>query len=186
MVRVLVASVVAAVLVFVWGAVSWLAVGWHARVMSPIPDGPVISAMQEHLPGSGVYYFPPPPAPGATPEQQAAFQARHATGPIGLLMFRKEGVPAMEPIVFAKGLAISAAAAFFAAIAARGCRTFVGRYTMVVCMALFAACVGKVTEWNYWYLPTPYTLFMSADLVIGWLIGGVAIAGIVKPSGAKN
>ena len=52
---------------------------------------------------------------------------------------------------------------------------------LVGLLGLFAALVTHVAYLNWMWFPVDHTLAMSADVVIGWLLAGLAMAAIVGP-----
>src|SRR5262249_33656674 len=103
MVRVIVASLLAAVVLFVWGAVWWMALPFAGWAMKPMPnEEAVVAALKTGLPDSGTY-FSPYGDQNATPEQEAALLERHRQGPLAQVIYIKDGVDPMAPAAFAVG-----------------------------------------------------------------------------------
>ncbi len=61
MARCIVASLLGAAAVFLWGTISWT-LPWHTDSMKHLPGGDATMAViQEKLPESGLYVYPPYP-----------------------------------------------------------------------------------------------------------------------------
>lgn len=190
MVRVLVAAILGALVVFIWGAVAW-------TVLQPYNDGfkrmsdeaAVTAVLDANLPESGAYFLPPMPehGPNVSDEERIAineaFTARHEKGPLGMILFHKSGEPIMEPLILVRGYGIQAGAAFIMALVLAIARvpSFVGRFAIALLMAMFAVTMTHIVNWNFLRFPDGFTLVLIADGVIAWALGGFVIALIVKP-----
>src|SRR5687768_2179158 len=89
--------------VFVWTAISWMALPWHMQTLSTLTDeSAVLKAVRKAAPASGLYAVPNPHAwnPAATPEERKAVEdkglAAIQEGPSGLFMIRTEGYDMMN------------------------------------------------------------------------------------------
>ena len=181
MLRPLLAALIGAIIVFAWGAVSWMVLDYHWNVVHPIPAETAISqALKAADLKTGVYIVPAPPHPSPTEEQMRDFEARHKAGPVYRLYYQAEGSEPMPPRVFAKGLLINFVAAYIAALmsqlAANAGAGLFRRWFTVVLVGIFGALVGPVylANWDAW--PDNYTTVMAIDTVVGWTLAGAAIA----------
>ncbi len=190
--RVLLATIVGAIIVFAWGAVSWTVLDWHWNVIRTAPKGDQIAErLKEDLPRSGVYFLPMPPHDPANPggkvseADQEAWAARHRAGPVAMILIQRDGMEPMDPMVFARGLGIAAAGAFFMACIARICSSaklgLLSRWAVTVFLPLFASAAVIATHWNYFYQPTDWAIHRAADVTVGWSLAGFAIAAITGP-----
>ncbi len=191
--RVILGSILTALVVFIWGAVAWTVLQPYNDAFLQMSDEAAVSAvLNEQLPESGAYFLPPMPvdAPNATEEEKAAtmdaFVARHERGPLGLILFHKSGEPLMEPMLLVRGFAIQAGAAFLMALALSIARvpSFFGRYGIVLLMALFAVTMTHAVNWNFLRFPDAFTLVLIADGLVAWGLGGFVMAIIVRPKHA--
>lgn len=185
MLRPILAAAAGAVIVFIWGAISWMVLDYHWSVVGPLPDEPAVTqALQASGLKTGVYFAPCPPHPAPTAEQMQAFEARHRAGPVYQIHYRAEGSEPMAPPVFAKGLLINFVAAYIAALVAQlaanaGAGWFRRCFTVAL-VGVFGALVGPVYlgNWDNW--PDNYTTVLAIDTVIGWTLAGAAIAMITR------
>lgn len=187
MLRVVVGGLVAGVIVFAWGNISWMQLNWHNETIHPLAHEPAVVEVlgRENL-ATGVYWLPGL-AEGAAPGTAAwdDFAGRHRRGPIATIFYTREGQEPMSPRVFAGGLAINVLAGLIVATmmsyVAAGGAPYIRRANVGGMSGLFAALVGHLASWNWMSFPLPYTVVMMADLVIGWSLAGLAMALVIRP-----
>ena len=187
--RLIVAVVVAALVVFLWGFVSWSALSLWGDQVRPMPeDAAVSAALMDSLPSSGAYYFPPMPDGGGSAEESAGaierWSARHGRGPIGMVLIQREGADPMSPGIFVGGMVLNLVnallmAAAMTAVSVRGAG-FGVRLAIGICMVLFAALATHGSSWNWFYFPDDYTVAMMADTIIGWTLAAIVMAAILR------
>lgn len=189
-VRILVAALVAAVVVFVWGAVGW-AGGLYSFGFKPMPAGNDLAAqLAASVPESAGYYYPPlPDTLGMTPQQaELAMQEaneRYRTGPIMLALVHKGGVDPQSPTIFLRGFAIEffacAVLAAIMGIAAKfGARTQ-DRVALALALAAFVVLGVHGVMWNFMHIPDSFSIAMAIDGFVGWSLAGLVCALIVRP-----
>lgn len=188
--RIAIAALVAAVIVFVWGFIAWAAVGLWSGQLRQLPNHlVVVEAIRSSVPESGAYYFPPmstvpePASPEIAAREQERFVAEHRAGPIGMLLVRREGAEPMDPMVLVTGLALSFGGAVLMSavatfLARRGAR-WRERFAATFAMALFAAIAVRGSDWAWFSFPTDYTVAVVLDLLVGWSLAAIAVATIV-------
>ncbi len=184
MTRLLIAALLAAIVVTIWGAVSWTVLPWHLMVMETIPDGEAVTeSLRERVPGSGLYHYPGAEE-GAGPD---AWVERYRRGPnINFLVFSATGSDPFSPWLLARGFALNFVAAFLAAAllaaAAPALARFGSRVLFVALLAGFAALQSRLVDWNWWGFPLDYSLVTAFDLVIGWTLAGLVLAWRLTPA----
>jgi len=182
----LLGGVLGGVLVFIWGAISWMVLPWHAATMKKFSNEDVVAVtLQAYAPEPGVYVLPNAGG-GKTPEEKRA------------LMQEAERAMAEGPIVFASiqgpsqgmgkqmglGTQILAAMLITWIVLQAGLASFGGRLALVLAFAVAASLVGIVPNWIWWGFSTDFTLVGIADMLIGWALGGLAIAWVTaSPAG---
>ncbi|MCI0436914.1 MAG: hypothetical protein L0271_25230 [Gemmatimonadetes bacterium] len=183
--RVVVASIVAAVLVFAWGWLAWIQVGMYEFAFRGVPHAEtVVPTLESSISEPGTYYFPGMPEDQDDTAAMDAWRTQHADGPIGILHYRNPGVDPQQVSVYLRGFAIIFAGALLLAclVRASGRGTFGGRFGIAVLAALFVVCTSHASNWSWFHLPDAYSLAMSIDVVVAWLLAGAAVAAIVQPS----
>jgi hypothetical protein len=62
---------------------------------------------------------------------------------------------------------------------------FIGRVACVTLVGILASIMTLVPYWNWYGFPTDFTLAQIAENTVGWLLAGVVLALIVRPSAPK-
>lgn len=183
--RLLIAALLAAVIVTLWGAVSWTVLPWHSMVVEGIPDGePVADALAERLPDSGLYYHPGT-GEGEDPDTWAE---RYRRGPnINFLVWSETGSDPFSPWLLGRGFLLNLVAAFLAAAllaaAAPALPGFGSRVLFIGLLAGFAALQSRLVDWSWWHFPLDYSLVAALDLVVAWTLAGLVLAWRIRPAG---
>lgn len=181
----LVAALLAAVVVTLWGAVSWTVLPWHRMVVEAIPDGEAMAgALAERLPESGLYHHPGL-AESGDPDARTA---RYRRGPnINFLVWSVSGSDPFSPWLIGRGFLLNLVAAFLAAalLAAAwpALQGYGSRVLFVALLAGFAALQSRLLDWSWWGFPLDYSLVAALDLVVGWTLAGLVLAWRVRPAG---
>lgn len=189
MVRTIISGFVGAIIVFMWGFLAWPTLDlWGDDLRSLPGEGSVEAFLGEQVPEDGAYYFPGMPEDMEDTEAMGAWAERHEEGPIGLVTILHEGYDPMAPGTMLGGLILS----FLGAILVSGVLAYAGslgssyggRVAIGIVFALFAVVSTFVMQWNWFSWPGDYTKALSLDLLIGWIIAVVVMAGIV--GGARS
>src|SRR3990170_4530509 len=124
--RVLIATVVGAVVLFAWGMAAWMVLPLHDGSIKRISDETVVATLlQKQGLKTGVYMYPAMPEPGAGMPQQeiekaeAEWKERHTNGPIFSIYYTTEGSEPMPPKMMAGGWVINFIAVCIASVLLR-------------------------------------------------------------------
>lgn len=182
--RVLLASIVAAVLMFAWGFVFWGLCCMGTKLAAPLPaELDVLAALRNSQAPSGMYVYPLLADP-SDEEALAEWKNKHREGPLLQLAYRKEGGPPMPPSVFAQGLghyfAVALLTSCLLALAARGLPHFGGRLVFVLLVSLVAAIWSNVGDVVWWFHSPRYCLGNMAYTMGAGLVMGLVVAAIVR------
>ena len=182
--RVLLAAVLSAVLMFVWGFVFWGVLNIGAKLMQPLPEElDVLAVLRKSNAASGMYVYPMP-ADAADPAGNESFEAKHREGPILQMAYQAEGGPPMPPMKFAQGLghyfAVALLTGCLLALAARGLPSFGSRMIFVLLLSLIAAVWGNVGDAVWWFHSRAYCLGNMAYVMGAGLAMALVLAAIVK------
>ena len=185
--RVLLASILAAVLMFAWGFVFWVVLGFGDRLMQPLPaELDVLAALRNVQAPSGMYAYPMLGNVDSE-DARAEFERKHLEGPLLQLAYRKEGGPPMPLFVFAQGFghyfAVALVTSCLLVLAARGLPRYSGRLVFVLLVSLVAAIWGNVGD-VVWFLHSPVYCVGSIVYAMGaGLVMGLVLAAIDPPPG---
>lgn len=194
--RIILASILSGIILFVWGMLSWMVLPIHDGTLRPLPDSQaVIDVLKKQNLEDGYYLYPayPESPSGPGPEMDAMmqeFEKKHQAGPIFSVIYKAEGMPPMPPQMMIAGLLINMLSSFIAATLLsmaikNGARmTYFQRFRFVALIGVFAAIVSFLNLKNWMYYPTDFTRAMMLDLLLTWIIGGLVIAALIKPAKA--
>jgi hypothetical protein len=189
-IRTIIGGVCAGVAMFIWGAVSHMALGLEESTIKEFPDEePVISTLKANIKEPGFYGFPGMLLPkGATKEQTAEAEKKwtekYQAGPRGILVYRPDGEQALSPKQLGLQFVAETIVALIAAIAlsqAVALKSYVGRLAFVTMLGLLPFFMINFPHWNWYGFPTDYTLIQLADKLLRLFVGGSVLAAIIKP-----
>ncbi len=171
--RVVVAGLLAGLTVFVWSAISHMALPLGEVGISPLPvPGELLPAIRERVPESGFYAFP-------WDEDAAKRAAALRTEPRGILVV----TPASQPFSFGGALATEAATniagGLLAAFLFAGLGTsLVGigqRLAFGAALGAFASLAIDFSYWTWDGFPTEYLAAQLVDHIVGWSLAALVI-----------
>lgn len=179
--KTLLAGLVGGIIVFFWGAVSWMALPFHSASLNnmPQPSAEVESFLAD-LGESGIYHFPGLPPSN---DQMAEYTERMRRGPrVTKMVYRAEGSEPFLPANFVINISSSIGAALVAAalLAAAGIAGYGRRVLFVAALGLFATLAQTVPSWVWWSYPTDFAIAEVVDALMAWALAGLAIARIVR------
>ncbi len=183
MVRILIAAIVGGVLMFVWGAVTHVALPFERQALQPIPnEAAVMSSLRSNLATAGMYTFPWTDSSGkATLEQKKTWQQQLVSGPSGLLIYRPSGGEAMSPRQLASELVSNMLAALFGAFVLVQLPGGYGRRALSIAAIGIAAWLSiSVSQWTWYGFSTPFLIGDLVDQFGGWLLAGLGMAAIIR------
>ncbi len=167
----LMGGILGGLVVFTWGAISWMVLPWHDSTMKQFSNQDVVAVtLDAYAPETGVYFL----APGLDEQGQPINGVEQ-----GRVVFAaiQDPMPSMNPAML-KGLVTQILAALLVTwLVLKGAYpSFGARVSVVLVFAAAASLVGVVPNWIWWGFATDYSLVMIADMVIGWGLAGVVIA----------
>ena len=178
--RTLLAGLAAGIAMFVWSSFAHVATPLGTMGVSTLPDesvtvGNLASALGDK---GGLYLFPSNMVRGAS--------SSAATAPGGFLVFNPETPTSLQPrklvIEFLTELAEGMIAAWLVAQTALvGYLTRVGFVGMI---GLAAAITTNIPYWNWYTFPTAYSVGYAFIQIVAYLVAGLVIAAIVRPTPA--
>ena len=162
------AGIVGGIILFIWYAVSWMVLPWHASTLNGFKDEKAVSeVIIANAPQSGIYLLPS--AQMSSQEQSpemVMFASVHQVGTQSMMM---QGAVSLVTQIISALL-----------VAWLLCKTaglgYAGRVGFVVVFALAASFVSHVPYWNWFYFNSQFTLVQVADLLVGWFLAGLVMA----------
>jgi hypothetical protein len=181
--KLILGAILAGVVLMVWGFVTWGLFANVVNVVKPVPNEAVVAdAIRQNIPATGTYYIPWEGMEGS-PEEKAAWEARHAAGPIVTLCVRKDGVSANMGPVMIKGFVHFVVSAFLAALllrmAAPALPTWGKRVGLLTVAGVFGSVAMQMSPSIWWYAPWGFTLFNMVATVSGWILAALVLAKFV-------
>lgn len=172
--RNLLLSVVAGLVLFVWGFFFWAVLPWHSMVANQFTNEAAVSqALKENAPQAGVYFLPFSEKDHG-PGQVGAFANVLPQG-TEMGMGRQMGIGIITQIISAflvltllgmtGGLSFWKATGFFAL------------------MGFTISFVSHAPYWNWFGFPAGYVGVTILDMSAGWTLAGLAVA---KFAGSKT
>ena len=165
------AVVLSAVVLFVWGFVSWTILPWHNAVANKFADESAVSSvLKENAPSAGIYYLPfaqEDLKPGAV---------------FALANVLPDGVDMGMGEMMGLGLLGQAVSAALV-ILLLGNTSNLDYWQRVRFVALTGLAIGFVSHfpyWNWFGFSTSYTLVIILDSLIAWLLAGIVMARFVE------
>lgn len=174
---------------FIWSTVSWEMLGWHEKTMLSFRNDDEVSAViGSHSLQDGTYMLPGlPPTAGMTAEQkksaEAVLTAKMQTGPIMVAAVRRNGFGSFGAAMAVQLLGLMAAAFLLTWLLLQtSALTYARRVAFLAVAGLAASVITDLPNWNWWGFSGAYTAVNLADTTLTWLLAGLVIAKVAKPS----
>lgn len=178
-VRVVLASLAAALVIFAWGFVYWAVLMPPSRIFGQSADEAALSeALVTYLLETDTYYVP-----GWTSDT-AALQSRFATGPVATIFFHRDGVATGSPLTFLYGYLQTALACLLVAMLLYRCASALPSYGGRVGVVLLAGLGGTVLVSLggpiWWHQPWRFHLIQLLYAAVAWLLAGFVLGALIK------
>jgi len=167
MTRILTASVAGGVVLFFWGFLTHVVIGWYDAAWQGFTDErAVTAAIEAHAPAGGVYYLPFRPDPNRPPATEAMVIVRAAGDrpPMGVQMAGGLAINVVSVALVLLLLSPRAASPYWVRV---------GHFTLA---GLVIGFVGQAYYWNWFGFPTVYFGLSVADSIIAWTLAGLVAA----------
>lgn len=189
--RVFIASLVGAIVSFIWGAVSWMVLDWHHSTIRSFDNEEALTKLiatsaREH----GVYLLPNwmgRPMRNPTPESQAAEQKAKVGRQAGPAVFAIVRTGQQQhrfgmDLTFAYAFLRSLGACFIVALLVRQTKRldYIQKVGFCVLCGIFAGLATDVPMLIWFEAPLRYTLINMADHLCEWFLVGLVIGALVQ------
>ncbi len=185
--RILLASLLAAVVAFFWGFVSWAMLPWH-NPMNFKNSAAVSEAIKASAPDHGIYMLPSGAESMSDEAGMKRIEEELKTGPFVWAVVR----PAPTSMDMAGPMVLGFLRAFLAAVilslmlSQLGRDCFRSRVLFCVTAYLLVSINGDAPNWIWFHGPTKNLLIMTADHLIEGLLVGLILAKFIRPAAAKS
>jgi len=183
--KLIVPSLLAAVAVFIWTAISWMLLGWHEVDMKGITDSSLAKQMQTSMTEPGIYFYPGYSETGEELSMEEWTELRKAGPMVHFMVYDPVGAEWNMGTSMIKSFIINFISAFIAGVLLMMTLaqnpSFWRRVIFVMMLGMFAAFVGPFIEWNWWSYPTGYSMINAVDFCVTWFFAGLVLAWRIKP-----
>jgi hypothetical protein len=180
--RRILAAIAGGVVVFVWSALSHMALGLGTVGIRSMPNEERLTQAIRGGIEAGLYVFPGFDASRQmTPEEEKVYAEKYRRGPSGLLVVQPGGRDPMEPAQLAIELfadILAAGVAVFILVGLGG--SFVARVGAVGLLGVFEWLDINVSHWNWYKFPTAFTLAALVEQLVGWTLAGLVMTLILR------
>jgi len=181
-VRIVIASLMASVLMMAWGWFFWGFSGIPSKYIDRLPEEKdAVAAIRRHIAEPGMYHAPYWPAE-KNPEACQAYQERVKAGPLLWIIYHA-GEDMQDPIVYVRGfvhmIAMTLLAGGLLAMAAPRLPSYPARFGFVVVIGLLAATVA-LSDAVWFHHPWDFQLMVAGSALVSWILTALVLALLVK------
>ncbi len=174
--RALLSIIIGTIILFLWNAVSWMALPFHANTLKNIPDTVMQpSIMKKEMPESGVYHFPGMPT-DQTPAAMSEIEQKLQEGPrITLMVYKNSPTQLFDPKTFLFSLLVNFLTVIFTylIIAQIGIQGNGKIFLSALMIGVIAALVSDISQMVWYMFPVDYTLVNALDKIIAFGLLGL-------------
>jgi len=180
-------GLIGGLIVFLWGAVSWMVLPYHAKTLHHFQDEATVqNVLTPNMLASGVYVLPhPEPENAKLPDplaRQMAGQRQHLreSGPFMFVVYQPTGTGPML-LLMARDLALKILSAILVTwlLLQVGDVSYRRRVFFVMVVVMTGSILFSLGQWNWWAFPEDYVLLEILDGLAGWFLAGLVMAKIV-------
>jgi hypothetical protein len=183
--RILIASLLAAIVAFVWGFLSWALLPWH-RPMKFKDSAAVAQAIKANAPDHGIYMIPDW---GDDMSDEAARKMEEDLKNAPFVWAMVHPAPTdsgmVRPMIFGFLRAFVAAVILCILLSYSSRESFACRVRFCVLTYLLVSINGDGPFWIWFHGPLQNFLIMTADHLIEGLLVGLVLAKFIRPAAAK-
>lgn len=182
--RTILAGILAGLVAFVWSAVVHMNPVTAPMGLSMLnaKEPAMLAAIKANAPDPGLYFYPGMDmSKTMSKEEEAAWTAKFKAGPSGLLLVQPPGQEPMPPRMLIVEFVSTVLCGIIAAcIVASSVGSFGCRVMKVASLGLFTWLAISVSQWNWYSFPFAFIAVDAIDQTIGWLLGGLVLAKMIK------
>lgn len=185
--RLITSSLLAAVALFIFGAIYWMSPTSSIGVSDPADDAVAQALLGQIFPETGLYWVP---GMGTYSEDPERFEELHVTGPVAMVNIVHDAGPPMAPGTFIAGFIHEWIACFLIALlllkaspALPGFADKVGFVTLAGFTASFFIDISAVI---WWRMPLAVQIVSSIYVIVSWFIIGLILARFASKPGVRE
>ncbi|MEP7234079.1 MAG: hypothetical protein ABI778_02170 [Ignavibacteriota bacterium] len=184
MLRTLLAGFLGAIVLMIWGFLSWAVLPFHGSTTQTLPNEDAVTAtLKSGNVESGTYRIP---GMGKDAASKKVEMEKMTAGPIAWIHYQREGYGEMDVMYMIKGFLVCLfscilAASLLGKLSWSLASKYGARVGFVILLGLFLAVAGHLNDWAWLGYSTSFSLNMIADDIIGWSLAGCVIAWRIKP-----
>ena len=183
--NVLIAALLGALTVFLFGFVVYGVLGLHLKTISSFENPSAVAAMlKANAPEAGMYFLPNVSDAEGKMVEEDAYKAAAKAGPWAMLSIHPAGRDMEDVTPMGRGFVIEFLAALVAACMVRNMRpnsSYGCRVLLVASLGVFAGLVDPILNWNWLGDAISFSFFTAGMHVLTWLLGGLVIAKFAVP-----
>ena len=182
--KIIIASILGGLTIFVWGAISWVALPFHKTTIHSLTnEDAVVAALKAGGAATGAYMIP------GFADSKEVMDAKAEAGPLVHIYYRNEGMPPMDPMFFIKGILLDIVVMWLAVMMLSkiswSLASYGNRVRFMAMIGLIIAIGVRLGDTIYFGYPFDFIILIAIDEVIAWTLAGLVVARIVKPSVMK-
>lgn len=178
--KLVIASVVAAIVLFSWGYVAHMFLSLGSMGLKPLPAS-AVTALHTAVSESGMYVYPFVDPDTATADSMKEAEAQALAGPVVIMAYDHDGREMMPPSTMGIEFATNVLSALLAALVLmQVAGGFASRLFCVTLLGLFAGLTVNVPLWNWYGFSDGFTIAALIMHGVGWFLAGIPLAIMVK------
>ncbi|MBS0629215.1 MAG: hypothetical protein JSS30_03195 [Verrucomicrobia bacterium] len=165
-------GVVGGIVVYLWLTLAWVVFPAHRILINKFTEKTeVTQTITKYAPHDGIYVL----TPCDTKEEKAKESYM-----IFLNIRRGDCNSMVRPMIQGLLMQIIGAAFITYLLLKSKALKYWGRVWFVTIIGLIVAILGVLPDWNWWQFPSSWVALEVVDLVVGWFLGGLVIAKLIK------
>lgn len=178
--KIIISSLIGAIIVFIIQAASWMVLPIHKHSLKYTQaQDSIIEVLSANLQEDGVYMLPYLDPDKSTRQEMQELEKASVGKPWAVVYYHQVG-QTMIPGQFILGFLFNLFAVLVIAIILHSTKnsitSFAGRYLLVIGFVLFSLFQGSLINWNWWSTPGHYVSGEIIDHLLTWGIGGIWLA----------
>jgi hypothetical protein len=162
-------TVLGAIVLFVWSALSWMVLPWHKATLHRLADGAAVAqAVAANASGSGVYAYPAEDDPDA--------EAKMISGPFVFIAYHTGGMTSMTAPMGKHFVSLLVVAFLATWLVSKTSLPYGGRILFITVMGFAASVFCILPNWTWMGFDSSYVMAGMADTTIGAFLSALVIA----------